>query len=94
MSTASTQESAAQNHGQQGGVWVGIDQHLFRKRIERMADLAGNIDFTKSAIPDDEHKAKVAEAVATIHTVAMHYDSLHNWGIYAKDDIDCQDVRL
>ena len=86
--------TAAQKLAQHGGVWVGLDQHLFKKRIERLADLAGHIDFTKASIPDDEHKARIAEAVATIHTVAMHYDEKHSWGIYAKEDVDCQEVKL
>ena len=42
--------TAAQKLAQHGGVWVGLDQHLFKKRIERLAVLAGHIDFTKAAI--------------------------------------------
>ena len=94
MNTASAPVTAAQKLAEHGGVWVGLDERLFKKRIERMADLVGHIDFTKSAIPDPEHREKIAEAVRLVHTVAMHYDEKHAWGIYAKDDIECQEVRL
>ena len=51
--------TAAQKLAQHGGVWVGLDKHLFKKRIERLAVLAGHIDFTKAAIPDDELLAEM-----------------------------------
>jgi hypothetical protein len=94
MNTASAPVTAAQKLSQHGGVWVGLDERLFKKRIERMADLIGHIDFTKHAIPDQAQREKIAEAVRLVHTVAMHYDEKHSMGIYAKDDIDCQEVKL
>jgi hypothetical protein len=92
MNTARITE--AQKLIQHGGVWVGLDQRLFRKRIERMADLAGDIDYNRRAIPDEDQRAKVSEAIALLHAVAMHYDEKHAWGIYAKEDIECQEVKL
>lgn len=68
------------------------DERLFRRRIERIAVLVGEIDFVKQTIPDASQVAKIAEAVATIHSVAMHYDQLHGWGLYAADDIDALEV--
>lgn len=76
-------------------VWLPkLDKRIFKKRIERMADLAGEIDFSKSAIPDADQRDKVSEAIAILHTVAMHYDELNAWGLYAKEDIECQEVTL
>ena len=90
MNTASvsvTQKPALQ------GVWYPLDERLFKKRIERMVDLVGHIDYTKHVIPDQEQRDKIAQAVALVHTVAMHYNELHNWGIYSKDDIDAREVK-
>jgi hypothetical protein len=75
------------------GAWFPLDERLFKKRIERMAELIGHIDYTKHVIPDPEQREKIAEAVRLVHTVAMHYDEMHSMGIYAKDDIDCQEVK-
>ena len=71
-----------------------ITELLFPRRIARIADLAGTLDFSKSCIPDANQQAKITQAVGLIHEVAMHYDSMNAWGIYAKDDIDCPEVRL
>ena len=86
--------TAAQKLAQHGGVWVGLDQHLFKKRIERGAKTPLNLNELQDRLEIVRHKARIAEAVATIHTVAMHYDEKHSWGIYAKEDVDCQEVKL
>lgn len=93
MNTAPVPVTAAQKLNQHGGAWYPLDNHLFKKRIERMTELIGHIDATKHCIPDQVQLDKIAEAVALVHTVAMYYDQLHNWDIYSHDDIECQAVQ-
>jgi hypothetical protein len=78
----------------QRGAWLPLDDRLFKKRIERMADLACHIDFTKHCLPDQEIRAKIAEAVALVHTACMHYDEINGWDIYTKEGIEATEVPV
>lgn len=74
------------------GNWYALDNRLFKKRVERLAELAGCVDFTKRACPDEAQRAKLTQAVALIHGVAVHYDTQHGWGLYDTERAEATEV--
>lgn len=67
------------------GAWYPLDERLFKRRIERLVELAGNIDQLKRHLVDPEQRDRLMHAVDELHAVAAHYDALGGYGLYADE---------
>ena len=64
------------------GPWYPLDERLFKRRIERLVELACTIDGLKRHLIDPEQRARLMHAVDELHAVAAHYDALGGYGLY------------
>jgi len=68
-----------------GGAWYPLDERFFKRRIERLAELACTIDGLKRHLVDPEQRERLKHAVDELHAVAAHYDALGGYGLYADE---------